>query len=114
MCIYRVLVLAPLLLSAPAHARPQLTKEQVAQIEQGHVIEFSNKVKGSGVMKRSASAVITTCTPWPVFASWLATSTALCAAIDPALADNKWITPANHLFEDRRPEFYTPFSERNP
>jgi predicted amidohydrolase len=28
--------------------------------------------------------------------------------IDPARADDKWVTPANHLFADRRPEFYTP------
>lgn len=31
--------------------------------------------------------------------------------IDPALADDKWVTPANHLFADRRPEFYTPRTE---
>jgi len=32
--------------------------------------------------------------------------------IDPARADDKWVTPANDLFDDRRPEFYTP--EQNP
>ena len=28
------------------------------------------------------------------------------AEIDPALAEDKWITPENHLFEDRRPDRY--------
>lgn len=28
------------------------------------------------------------------------------AEIEPALADDKWITPENHLFNDRRPEQY--------
>jgi predicted amidohydrolase len=27
-------------------------------------------------------------------------------AVDPARADDKWITPANHVLEDRRPELY--------
>ncbi|MGB9824548.1 MAG: nitrilase-related carbon-nitrogen hydrolase [Candidatus Hydrothermia bacterium] len=26
--------------------------------------------------------------------------------IDPSLSENKWITPLNHIFEDRRKEFY--------
>jgi predicted amidohydrolase len=38
----------------------------------------------------------------------------LTVAVNPALADNKWITPANHLFDDRRPEFYTPTNEKKP
>jgi predicted amidohydrolase len=30
----------------------------------------------------------------------------ICAEIEPARADDKWITGRNHLFEDRRPEAY--------
>jgi predicted amidohydrolase len=35
----------------------------------------------------------------------------LSVSVDPACADDKWVTPANHLFADRRPEFYTPHSD---
>lgn len=31
---------------------------------------------------------------------------AIVAEFDPAAADDKWITPRNHLFEDRRPDLY--------
>jgi len=30
----------------------------------------------------------------------------IAAEIDPAMADDKWITPRNHLFEDRRLDLY--------
>lgn len=36
----------------------------------------------------------------------------LSVAIDPVQADDKWVTPANHLFDDRRPQFYTPLNEK--
>jgi len=31
--------------------------------------------------------------------------------IDPLAARDKWMTPGNHLFDDRRPEFYGPYQE---
>ena len=34
-----------------------------------------------------------------------------CAEVDLSAADNKWVTAQNHLFQDRRPEFYQRITE---
>ena len=58
-------------------------------------------LNGSGVMNRSASAVITTCTSQPCLVSRLARSAALWAAIEP-------VTPKNNVLSALMFTFKTP------
>jgi predicted amidohydrolase len=38
----------------------------------------------------------------------------ICAEIDPSLANDKWLTPRNHLFHDLRPHLYNHYLPKNP